>query len=104
MKKDLSLVANSATSTYINILPKLYELQSMENMSENKKLENAKTLIIKSLCKARTECDTYPRGISQDYIISVRIKLNTFRNINQVISYINNAINKGKNYTIEAPM
>lgn len=94
---DLSLVEYSATSIFISILPNLEELKE-STIPEKEKVEKAKTLIIKSLCKARSDCNTTPKGIGQDYIINVNRKLNTFRNINQIISYINNAINKGKTY------
>ena len=93
--KDLSQIENSATSVYIDIIPELETIKK-SNITEEEKLENSINIVIKALCKSRS--NEHNGGISQDYIIKVRKTISKCRNIDDIIKYINNAINKGKNY------
>ena len=97
--KDLSKDQFSATSVYIAILPELEKLNKTK-MSRDDKVEKAKIMVIQSLCRARAECGTR-KSISQDYIVKVRMIISKHQTIDQIIQYLNNAINLGKNYTKE---
>lgn len=97
MIKDLSKNEHSATSAFISILPNLEDIRDSDSEADEK-LENARNLIIQTLCKFRNS-DDEKKSISQDYIISVRMTIAKHRNVEQILNYINNAINKGKNYS-----
>ena len=98
--KDLSLNPNSATSVYIRIIPELEQLKTSD-MTADDRIETARDLVISSLCKARMDCTENRKGISQDYIVKVRMIISKYQTINQIINYLNNAINIGKNYEKE---
>ena len=98
--KDLSLNPNSATSVYIRIMPELEQLKTAD-MTADDRIETARDLVISSLCKARMDCTENRKGISQDYIVKVRMIISKYQTINQIINYLNNAINIGKNYEKE---
>lgn len=92
MIKDLSKQIHSATSTFINILPMIEDLR-FESMDEQEKINKAKRIVVENLCKQREH-----HGVSQEYIIQVKKTIERQKRLTQVIEYINNAIEKGKNY------
>lgn len=94
MIKDLSMVEHSATSLYIEILPKIEELKTSTLMNDER-LETATNLIVQTLCKSRIENGG---SISQDYIIRVRRNLLKCRTIDDIIKCVNTSIQNGKNY------
>lgn len=108
--KDLSAVEHSATSTYIDILPKLESIKASD-VQPNVKLEQARDLVIKSLCEARAASEhSYVDNsgnsnigyeISQDYIVNVRMSIYRCRTIDQIISRVKASIENGKNYNKE---
>lgn len=97
---DLSQVELSATSAYIDILPQLEALRD-EPISEDEKVEKAKDIIIVALCKNRNEAETYYEQISQNYIVRTRITLGRYFKLEQIITFVNTAIENGKNYIKE---
>ena len=58
----------------------------------------AMNLIIKSLCRSRNNCENLTKTISQNYILQCRMNIAKQSDIDGIIRYITNAINKGKNY------
>jgi cytochrome c-type biogenesis protein CcmH/NrfF len=96
--KDLSQMEHSATSIYISLLPDIESIKN-ESISDKEKMEKIILLVVSKLCKARNESlDENNVQISQDYIVRVRQTLSRQKNVRQIEEYINNAIEKGKNY------
>ena len=98
--EDLSQNPFSATSVYIKILPELNNIKN-EDISSDDRIEKARDLVVSSLCKSRMDCEAHKKGISQDYIVKVRMIISKYQTVDQIIQYLNNAINIGKNYKKE---
>lgn len=92
---DLSKVEGSATAAFIKVLPEIENLKNNTDLSESDKIDEAQLIIIQELCKAR---NNNIGGISQKYIVEVRKNLTRLKRVEDIIKYLNNAINKGKNY------
>ena len=99
IKYDLSNVEFSATSIFIDLIPKLQELKK-KPMSSDKKTAEAKDMVIEALCKHRLAgCGNGRDSISVNYIVKVRSSIMQCRTIDQIIVHLNKSIENGKNYT-----
>lgn len=92
--KDLSKKRYSATSVFIQILPKVKNIKTLTN-DKDEQLYMAKDLIIANLMTAR-ECS--PHSISLDYINSYRHRIDTCADLDEIIKMLCRSINAGKNY------
>lgn len=99
MTKDLSKVPYSATSVYLAIIPDIEKVKT-EDIGSDEKMEKVRDIITKALCKARTTCGSKNNRyeIGQDYIIRVRTIIARHKTVDQTLTYLRNAIEKGKNY------
>ena len=99
IKYDLSNVESSATSIFIDLIPKLQELKK-KSISSDKKTAEAKDMVIEALCKHRLAgCGDGRDSISMNYIVRVRSSIMQCRTIDQIIVHLNKSIENGKNYT-----
>ena len=95
--KDLSKEAHSATSVFIAALDEIEKVRKSED-SEAEQLEYIRNYIIREMCKHRADAEKLPDGISQNYITNTRIIIFRQDSIDGIVKYLNNAIEKGKNY------
>ena len=91
---DLSKKQYSATSVFIQILPKVKNIKNLTN-DKDEQLYIAKDLIISSLMSAREHS---PHSISLNYISSYRHRIDMCADLNEVIKMLCKSINAGKNY------
>lgn len=97
--QDLSENKYSATSAFIRVKPSILELQNRD-CSEQEKVRLALQLINYELINTQRSCPSHNKksGISTKYIENVRQNVLAQSGLNGVIRYLDNAINKGKNY------
>lgn len=85
---DLSKKPGTITYEYIQVIPKIYELQQQE-LDNNTKRDEALMYAIQALNNARTSKDTYERK---------RLELINSQTIEDIIRVLEKTIGNGKNY------
>lgn len=94
MSKDLSKDKYSVTSIYIDLLPTIESIKADSSLDMEDKLDKAREVVLNAICKNSGET----RHVGTDYIVKARQAVYSARTIDQIITYMKAAINKGKNY------